>query len=90
MKHTLEHLKYADYPIIMLMGDAEHLLVECGTQERHHYTLPRAAVSALFAGIEGSVFVLKQMFHDIPELNADLSPRKRGHVSTIDISMRDT
>jgi len=78
MKHTVESLKYADYPIIMLMRDAESILVECGTQEDHHYILPRAAVSVLFAGIEGSLFVLKQMFHDVPQLNASLRPEDTG------------
>jgi hypothetical protein len=78
MKHTIESLEYADYPIIMLMHDAESILVECGTQEDRHPILPRAAVSVLFAGIEGSVFVLKQMFRDVRELNESLRPEDLG------------
>jgi len=73
VSHTVESLRYADYPIIMLMDDAESLLAECGTRPDCHHILPRAAVSVLFAGIEGSVFVLKQMFHDVPELSAALT-----------------
>ncbi|MGD9161136.1 MAG: hypothetical protein PVG39_22150 [Desulfobacteraceae bacterium] len=73
MKHTLESLRYIDYPIIQLMGDAESLLGDCSTLSHHDSTLYRSAVSALFAGIEGSVFVLKQVFKDIPEFNTKLT-----------------
>ena len=73
MKHSLESLKYIDYPVIQLMYDAEYLLGHCGNHQDHDLTFPRSAVSALFAGIEGSIFVLKQVFHDIPEFKSKLS-----------------
>ena len=73
MKHALDSLQYVDYPVIQLMYDAECLLTQCGTRADHDHTFPRSAVSALFAGIEGSLFVLKQVFHDIPEFRNRLS-----------------
>jgi len=55
------------------MYDAEYLLGQCGNRQDHDFTFPRSAVSALFAGIEGSVFVLKQVFDNIPEFKSKLS-----------------